>query len=382
MVNRTICFSLLLLGTTTLISCSKNAGSTPSPAPPPPTTINWGKAADSSSQSLVNNFFNSQGNYFNSQNSGNDYTRFQYWPQAHALDVMIDAYNRTKSQFCLDIINKWYNGVYTKNGNTFLGYYYDDEGWNALAVLRAYDATNNIQWKNAAEDIWADIKTGWNSTMGGGIAWNHGQLGYKNTPANGPACILAARLYEQFHDPDDSIWAFKIYDWLKSTLYVPGTGEVYDGINGKGDGTIDTWKYTYNQGLFVGAAVELYKITGNPTYLNDANKAASYAINVDINTTDRLLQVEGGGDGGLFKGVFVRYFTQLILSPGLESGTKANYLNFLKNNAQILWTVGTNKTGGVFYGSYWKTPPQTGSSVDLTVELSGCMLIEAMNMVQ
>lgn len=381
MIVRILYFNLLLLNIMTLISCSHDSDLTQPDTPGQP-TINWAKAADSSSQSLVNNFYNTQGHYFNSQNTGTNYTQFQYWPQAHALDVMVDAYNRTKSQSYLDIINNWYNGVYAKNGNTFLGYYYDDEGWNALAILRAYDATGNVQWKNAAEDIWTDIKTGWNSTMGGGIAWNHGQLGYKNTPASGPACILAARLYEQFHNPDDSVWAFKIYDWLKSTLYVPGTGQVYDGMNSKGDATIDKWNFTYNQGLFVGAALELYNITGDPTYLNDANKAAGYAINVDINTADRLLQDEGGGDGGLFKGVFVRYFTQLILCPNLDPATKKNYLNFLQNNAQTLWTVGANKVGGVFYGSYWKTPPQTGTPVDLTVELSGCMLIEAMNMVQ
>src|SRR6187551_1899880 len=155
MIARILYFNLLLLSITTLISCSHDSDLTQPDTPGQP-TINWAKAADSSSQSLVNNFYNTQGNYFNSQNTGSNYTQFQYWPQAHALDVMVDAYNRTKSQSYLDIINNWYNGVYAKNGNTFLGYFYDDEGWNALAIMRAYDATGNVQWKNAAEDIWTD----------------------------------------------------------------------------------------------------------------------------------------------------------------------------------------------------------------------------------
>jgi predicted alpha-1,6-mannanase (GH76 family) len=353
----------------------------PTLQPAKPVNIDWNAAADSSSQSLITNFYNTQGHYFNSQNTGANNTLFQYWPQAHALDVMVDAYNRSKNQVYLNVINNWYNGVYTQNGNTFLGYYYDDMGWNALAMLRAYDATGNEEWKTAAETVWTDIQTGWNTTMGGGIAWNKGELYYKNTPANGPACILAARLYREFGDPNDSVWAFKIYNWLKSTLYDPSTGQVYDGINSNNDGAVSQSKFTYNQGLFIGAAVELYNITKDPVYLNDATKAASYTISNEINTTDRLLQDEGGGDGGLFKGVFVRYFTQLILCPDLQSGTKANYVNFLTYNAQALWTVGANKTDGVFYGSYWNTPPATGASVDLTVELSGCMLIEAMNMI-
>jgi len=49
-------------------------------------------------------------------------------------------------------------------------------------------------------------------------------------------------------------------------------------------------------------------------------------------------------------------------------------LSFIKLNAETLWYQGANKTLGL-YGSYWKTPP--GTTIDLTTEESGCMLIEA-----
>lgn len=57
-------------------------------------TIDWEAAADSSSVTLIDRFWNAEGNYFNYGNDGS-IKDFHYWPQAHAMDVMIDAYNRT-----------------------------------------------------------------------------------------------------------------------------------------------------------------------------------------------------------------------------------------------------------------------------------------------
>lgn len=55
-------------------------------------TIDWDAAADSSSVTLIDRFWNTEENYFNYGNDGS-IKDFHYWPQAHAMDVMIDAYN-------------------------------------------------------------------------------------------------------------------------------------------------------------------------------------------------------------------------------------------------------------------------------------------------
>ena len=57
--------------------------------------IDWNKAADSSTNNLVDKFWNASGNYFNESNVS---TNFHYWPQAHGLDVLVDAYERTGNQ--------------------------------------------------------------------------------------------------------------------------------------------------------------------------------------------------------------------------------------------------------------------------------------------
>ncbi|NCB67993.1 MAG: glycosyl hydrolase family 76 [Bacteroidia bacterium] len=332
--------------------------------------IDWNAAADSSSTGLISNFWNSTSNYFNYTATG---TEFHYWPQAHGLDVLLDAYERTKDESYKSYFDKWFTGVKAKNGNTFLNFFYDDMQWNALSMLRAYNATDDEKYKTATIVLWDDIKTGWNDKGGGGIAWNKGELNSKNACSNGPACILAARLYQQFNDAADLEWATKIYNWEKEVLFNPSNGAIYDNLNAS-TGVISNYISTYNQGTFIGSAVELYKITGEKTYLNDAIKAANYTINKL--TANRILNAEGSGDLALFKGIFVRYFTQLIQTPGLDAATKKRFVLFLKYNANELWYTGTNKQYVVFK-SDWKSAPYFLSETELNAQLSGSMLIEA-----
>ena len=350
-----------------LVTCGNN-----NEQPPVETDqINWNAAADSSSQSLVNSFWNVEGKYFNTDNVSN--TIFQYWPNGHALDVLIDAYTRTNDTFYKNYINQWYDGIKNKNGNTFHNDYYDDMEWNALAMLRAYKATNDVRYKEAALQVWEWIKEGWNSNAGGGISWAKGHEFSKNACSNGPACILAARLYQEFGDESNKEWATKIYDWEKSTLFNSNNGAVYDHIDSNTGAIQKNWIFTYNQGTFVGSAVELYKIFGEKAYLNDAVLAADYTVSTLVSNS--LLKDEGTGDGGLFKGIFIRYFTELILQDRLDASVKRRYIQFLQYNAETLWTKGAVKPA-VLYGPNWGVKPV--SPVGVTEQLSGSMLIDAM----
>lgn len=365
------CYFFLFSGLALFQSCSKN--DQPINNVVEPYTINWNAAADSSSNTLVYSFWNAADNYFNDNNAG--LLSFNYWPQAHALDVVVDAYLRTNNNKYRTTMNQWYDGVKVKNGNTFYNVYYDDMEWIALSMLRTYDATQDEKFKTASIDIWKDIQTGWNNNAGGGISWKKDQLYSKNACSNGPACILAARLYQQFGDVKDKDWAMKIYNWEKEVLFNPSNGAVADNIDSRTGVVNSSWIFTYNQGTFLGSALELYKITGEKGYLNDAIKAADYTLNSLVNSNDRLIKSEGTGDGGLFKGIFVRYFVQLILNPDLDAATKKRYTTFIKLNAETLWRNGTNKQL-VLFGTYWNTKP--GSVTGLPEQLSGSMLIEAM----
>lgn len=367
-------FLLLLSLSVWLVACGSDNNDL-GPTPGEESKTDWYAAADSSSMALTNSFWNAGSKHFNYDSNGK--TDFHYWPQAHALDVLVDAYIRTNDNKYKIYFDQWFEGVKIKNGNTFRNDYYDDMEWNALAILRAYQVTGDNKYKDAALQIWEYIKVGWNSNAGGGISWVKGQEYSKNACSNGPACILAARLYQEFGDESNKEWAVKIYNWEKSTLFNSNNGMVYDNINSETGEVQKNWIFTYNQGTFIGSAVELYKIFGEKAYLKDAILAADYTTSSLVDNS--VLKNEGTGDGGLFKGIFVRYFTQLILQDRLDAGAKKRYIQFMQLNAETLWKQGTAKPS-VLFGTDWRKKP--AGSTGLTEQLSGCMLIEAMALLE
>ncbi|MBC7849529.1 MAG: glycosyl hydrolase family 76 [Chitinophagaceae bacterium] len=369
--------SLLLvtvLSVTLFTSCLKSDEDVPPPPGPGAgtTTYKWLAIADSAQASL-NLFWSPAGKYFTSTNSASSWT--QYWPSAHGLDVLVDLYLRNPSASLKSRMDEVTAGIKAMNSNSYINFYYDDMEWMALACLRAFNATGDDAYKDITLLLWNDIKNGWSADLGGGIWWRKDNPS-KNAPSNLPAAILAARLYKKFNNADDLAWAKKIYDWQKSTLYDASTGWVYDNIEKNGTKN-QVWKFTYNQGTFIGAALELFSITNANGYQADAIKAAEFAISsgqlTDISTG--VLRNEGGGDGGLFKGVLVRYLTRFIIEGQLTPAVKTQYINFLKSNAEKLWSKGTNKNY-VLFGSDWVTAP--GNTTDFTVQLSGIMLFEAL----
>ena len=75
-----------------------------------------------------------------------------YWWHAHALDALLDGYLRKPEGEYLERFRKEYAGTYRENGNTLLHNWYDDMEWMALALLRAWDATKDEEYKKQALD--------------------------------------------------------------------------------------------------------------------------------------------------------------------------------------------------------------------------------------
>jgi predicted alpha-1,6-mannanase (GH76 family) len=294
---------------------------------------------------------------------------FHYWWQAHALDSLVDAFQRDSNAQHLERAAKLLEGIQKKNGS-LTNDYYDDMEWLALACLRAWDASQLEAFKRAALALWTDIQGGWNDACGGGIAWRKSQMEYKNTPANAPAAILAARLHTRFHASSDLAWGQKIYDWLETHLIDPETGFVWDGMNREGDGKIDkTWAFTYCQGVTVGAALELYTITGKDRYLTAARRTSSAARSQLSNPATHAMPDEGGGDAGLFKGILSRYLGNFV-----QTTNDSEARHWLEENAELAWQHRDAETG--LSGTSWTNAPTF--PLDLSSALSGVMILEAM----
>ena len=341
-------------------------------------TINWSAAADSATQSLVNRFWDVDKHYFvyNADQFENAPTN-AYWPQAHAMDVIIDAYLRTGDKKYSDMFPLWYEGIKQQNSYDRNGYrnnFYDDSEWIG-PIVRLYEVTKEDKYLATAKDLMEWVKTAWNNIGGGGIAWEkNDNLHSKNACSNGPAALLAVRLYEVTKDADYLEWSKKIYDWEKEHLFNPATGAVYDALNGN-TGELNKVTLSYNSGTFTGAAYHLFKVTGDETYLNDARKCANFAISDRsmIDTSNNIIRDEGKTDGGLFKGIFMRYFRQLLDEPALSEVYREKFTTFFNHNAEVLWRNGVNKND-LLFSSSWSTP--VVGTTTLTSHVSGCTLLE------
>ncbi|RYJ44952.1 glycoside hydrolase family 76 protein [Flavobacterium beibuense] len=336
----------------------------------------WAQTADSLQAATYNTFLGSNGTFVQN-NAGN--STFHYWPNAHALHVLTDGYLRTGDENYVPKMKALLDGIKVKNGGTYNNVFNDDMIWLANACVRAYNATNDEDYKDVALELWGIIKQSWSDDVfGGGITWKQDTPYQKNAVSNAPAAILAMRLYEIDQNPDDLVWAQKIYDWQKSTLVNPSNGIVWDNISSDGpEGTPvvnSDWVFTYNMGTYIGAGVWLYNATGDQSYLTDAVKSAKTLIISPQLTTEGILKDEGQGDGGLFKGILVRYFTELIEVSSLNSTDRSSFVSFLRFNATTFYNDGLLRPS-MMCGPNWKNTP-TGTT-DLTTQLSGVMLIEA-----
>lgn len=299
---------------------------------------------------------------------------FNFWWLAHVVEVRLDAYERNGLQHGLDEAMRACQNIRDRNNGSLFNDYFDDMLWYGLAILRLYDATGASSYLDEAVAIWEHVhEFGWNDHGGHSIAWRKQQLHYKNTPANGPFVILSCRLAQRTSGPHYLQLAVSTFDWLTQNLVDARTGFVEDGINREADGRIDThWRFTYNQGLYVGAAVELARCTGDARYLIIAARTAVTAI--EELSEGGVFRDEGdGGDEGLFKGIYYRYAGMLLHDLAPESEAASVIRDFIRISTDTLAHTSI-RDGLLLAANDWSTKPE--GTVAYSTELSAIMALE------
>ena len=117
-----------------------------------PVSSSWSDLANHSTSEFIKGFWNSTEKHFNNSISGT-INRYDYWPEAHAIDVIIDAYLRSGDNTYKQIIYDFHEGVKRKNGNTFKNSFYDDMAWHGLAHLRAFEATQDTRYETSSREL-------------------------------------------------------------------------------------------------------------------------------------------------------------------------------------------------------------------------------------
>lgn len=296
---------------------------------------------------------------------------WHYWWQAHLLDCLIDAQLRDPSPQRATAISMTVRSIRIRNFGSWLNRYYDDIAWLGIAVQRAGSMARGSH-ASALTAITARLHDGWTEDSGGGIWWRRGD-DFKNAPSNGPAAILLAR--------DGQIdFAGSIVDWVAETLVDPDTGLVRDGVRLAPDGSIRETVdmiYTYCQGVYLGACIELAARDGHQRWADRA-VAVVDAITHRLARADGVLPGCGGGDGGLFAGILARYLAEAGLRrPELEEAAT----RLVMASARAAWNGRAEIGGGPVFAADWAQPaaePRRGvPEADLSVQLSGWMVLEA-----
>ncbi|WP_157976235.1 glycoside hydrolase family 76 protein [Lewinella sp. IMCC34191] len=371
-------FPTLLAGlfVLTLVACEKDE---PIPLRDPDrggeaATYDWAATADSVQDATYTTYLGEQGTFVENNQGSNT---FHYWPNAHVLHTLVDAYERTGDAAYRNRMIDLVRGIKTRNGGTYSNVFNDDMLWLGNASVRAYEATGNEEYKEVAEILWNDVLESYSDVFGGGISWKKDTPYSKNAVSNGPAIVLAMRLYNLDQDSSYLNWAKELYDWQQANLVDPSTGLVWDNISEEnGEVTVNKdWIFTYNLGTWIGAGLRLYDATGDQMYLDKALRSCRTLLTSPKLTTEGVLRDEGQGDGGLFKGILVRYFTELIMHPAISDADRQDFVDFLSFNARTLYNRGL-KRPEMLAGPNWAAQP--GDRTDLTTQISAVMLLEAM----
>lgn len=219
--------------------------------------------------------------------------------------------------------------------------FYDDNIWLALDYLEAYHLTDNDLYLDKSKHLWNFILSGWDESLGGGIYWCEQKKRSKNTCSNAPAAVLGFKLFEATRDSSFFNWGIKIYKWTQSNLQDSDDHLYFD--NKSVNGRLDKRKFTYNTGQMIQASALIYKLTGDESFLKEAETIARVAI--EYFTEDFI--TPDGQRIRLFK-PSDNWFN-VIMFRGYEELYKLNenpeYINVFKNNLDYLWNHVRDKNG-------------------------------------
>lgn len=272
-----------------------------------------------------------------------------WWNSAVALQTIGDYMQRTGDRRYLEQLDHTFE---TNKGpfpagelstdeiyGNFTSRAIDDAGWWALNWIQAYDLTGKQKYLDMAVAIAEFMNDFWDpSSCGGGIWWNEERT-YKNAVTNGQWIRLTAELHNRI--PGDTAWldrAEEAWAWYLDSGMINSAELINDGLNDDCENNGQT-VYTYNQGLAIGAGLELWRANGDEAVLAKARELADAAL------ADGGLLVDGvltescdapnrtcDDNGKQFKGIFLRYLMDLADTTGA-----ARYREFVRTQAASIW---------------------------------------------
>lgn len=338
--------------------------------------------ADAAFNALNKVYWDGAEKFFRKEETGS--TNADFWLEAQLWDTVMDQYDRTHARSVKRQINDLYDGFMAQYQDWTTNKFNDDIMWWSISCTRAYKITKNKRYLKQAKDSFDFVyKNFCDDKLGCGIWWTSDRES-KNSCIEGPTVIAAVRLSELLRDPSYFEKAKSIYQWQKSTL-TDGAGKVFDSLrytppstnsnsttnntsntSDRNSNPLATFSLTYNQGTYIGASVLLYLKAKDASYLAKAKKTADWTRTHLCTGKDQILRNENQGDGGAFKGIFVRYMKLLVRDGGCKE-----YLPWMQMNADTAWQ--NRRLSDNIMGPDWSAP--TGRKIQSQTAASAVSLL-------
>lgn len=346
--------------------------------------------ADSMTNAFIESFMIKSKGIFN--DTYNHYAFNAYWTQAHAIDVIIYAYQRHKlinaqlASKYLSYIKLWYkNKANNYSGapassssspNTSSDYkmfenpYTDDMCWITLTLLHIGEATGTSTYSIVARQVFDNyiIKRAKEDEATGGLwlPWNTDAGSGPNACTQSPATLIAAKLYQKYGTAKYLDYAKKLYAYTSKKIVFS-------------DGRVEDPPLTYTQGTFAEACRILYHVSDESTAVKNKYKTLAFTYNNYAFTSGRctngnnILRDEGhNGDQSIFKAVLIPYAVNYVLDEEMPTNNRTSLCRLILKNTKTMWdNLNLSRYPIVFCSWDW-TKSYTGADSDASMGAACC----------
>ena len=334
--------------------------------------------ADSLTKVFIKEFKNtSKGIFWITPKGANSSNTYIYWQQAHAIDVVIYAYernlaagNKAQANIYKNYVSKWFQNKgnnYSGGSTGFENPYTDDMCWIALTLLRMGEVFDNNNYFTTAKKLFdnAIMARAVEEKKGMWLPWNDSEGSGPNACTLSPACLIAAKLYMKYGTEKYLDYAEKFYTYMTNHI-------------AKSDGRVEEPPLTYTQGTFGEACRLLYHITGNFVYKNKAATYINYAFTNGRCTHNGLLRHEGTSmDQSLFKAVLIPYAVNFCLDEKMTINYRRTIVTALLKNADALWkNLDKEAYPKMYCPYYWGEAYDSSEAASMGAMASGASLLE------
>jgi predicted alpha-1,6-mannanase (GH76 family) len=273
-----------------------------------------------------------------------------WWTSGNQLTTVIDYTRETGDMtYFADIDNTFQKH---KASNFDRHGFYDDDGWWALAWIKAYDLTQQQVYLDMAKTVFQRMAGSWDDKCNGGIYWRN-QKDVKNAISNSLFMQTAAQLH--LRTPGDSgagsflDWAQRTWTWFKGTGMLRSDKLVIDSLNGLTTCEAKGGTFSYNQGVLVGALVDLATSTGDAALLDEAGAIVRATMSSSSLQSSGVMTEPCGidtKDCWQFKGVFFRN-----LLAYYRARPARDVQEYARRQSDSIWNVARNAQNQ--FGYHW-----------------------------